>query len=108
MALQFYIYNKQTYGDICQRQTNKCHSAKSRAAAEIVPNPNNGNFTLRCPDNEPFTYTVYDSRGSIIFNGKSIPASSIVLMELPYLTKGIYNFVITTNKIVVSLKFNIN
>jgi len=34
MTLPFYMYNKKSYGDTCQRQTNKCHSAKSRAAAE--------------------------------------------------------------------------
>jgi len=44
MTLPFYMYNKKSYGDTCQRQTNKCHSAKSRAAAEeLYPEVNNSN-----------------------------------------------------------------
>jgi hypothetical protein len=64
MALQFYIYNKQTYGDICQRQTNKCHSAKSRAAAE--------NYKLY--------YTLYDK----FMNGELTAADTVAIDTLAY------------------------
>ena len=54
MTLPFYMYNKKSYGDTCQRQTNKCHSAKSRAAAEDAYN------RLYIAEEKPFILTCED------------------------------------------------
>ena len=58
MALPFYIYNKQSYGDICQRQTNKCHSAKSRAAADVKPLGNIVSIDLQNVTNGIYNITI--------------------------------------------------
>lgn len=81
---------------------------ESYTAYQIVPNPNNGNFTLQCPNNEGFTYSVYDAKGSIVNYSKEAPNANIVALNLSNLSKGIYNLVITNaNYERVSLKFNI-
>ena len=81
---------------------------ESYTAYQIVPNPNNGNFTLQCPNNQGFSYSVYDAKGSIVNNGKEAPNANSVSLNLSNLSKGLYNLVITNDyNERVSLKFNI-
>ena len=78
MELIFYQHEKHLYGNVCQRQTDKCHSAMSRAAAV-----------------------------GIINNGKCKPMGNTVLLDLLNLSKGIYNLIINKENTFKSIKFNI-
>jgi hypothetical protein len=100
MALPFYIYNKQKYGDICQRQTNKCHSAKSRAAAE--------EFKLLCKSNTPLHCEITTVTGQIVIKETMIPNNGTIEFSKTNLTKGLYNLKIIDDKETVVLKIIIN
>jgi hypothetical protein len=83
-------------------------TSENYSTYQIVPNPNNGKFNLRCPDNEQFSYTIYDSKGSIINKGNAKSLGYIFSMDLPNLSNGIYNLIITNSTYQrVSVKFNI-
>jgi hypothetical protein len=74
----------------------------------LIPNPNNGLFSLFCPDDSIITLSVYDSKGRNLFEQIDSPNHAIITINMSNFSNGIYNLIITSGKNRHNLKFVIS
>lgn len=71
----------------------------------IYPNPNNGSFSIRMPDNDSFDLTVVDGNGKTVHSSRSFKGLTDLSLDL---SSGIYLVSITRNGEVLGTKrFNV-
>jgi hypothetical protein len=74
---------------------------------KVIPNPNNGTFSLLCPDNSNISLAIYDNKGTKVYDHFIKPSQSVLNIDLGNTSKGLYNLVITTEKTRQNIKFAI-
>jgi hypothetical protein len=74
---------------------------------KIIPNPNNGLFSLYCPDNSGLLIQIYDNTGIKVFEINSKPSQSVVEFNLGTCANGVYNLTITTEISRQNIRFTI-
>jgi hypothetical protein len=72
---------------------------------KLIPNPNNGLFSLFCSEDLAITLKVYDSKGRNVFEQFASPNQGVLNINLTHFSNGIYNMVITNEKNNVNLRF---
>jgi hypothetical protein len=72
---------------------------------KVIPNPNNGTFSLLCPDNSNIMVKIYDSKGAKVFEQSANPSQHILNIDIDNSSHGIYNLLITTESKNYSIKF---
>jgi hypothetical protein len=90
-----------------QQNQVKENAISSNLEYKVIPNPNNGSFSLLCPDDSNITIIIYDSKGGKVYELVAKPSQSIVNIDLDNSASGIYNMIITAEKIRNSIKFAI-
>jgi len=74
---------------------------------KVFPNPNNGTFSLLCPDNSNISLAIYDNKGTNVYDHFIKPSQSILNIDLGNSPKGLYNLVITTENTRQNIKIAI-
>lgn len=86
---------------------NPVSDANLNMSYKVIPNPNNGTFSLLCPDNSNISLTIYDNKGTKVYDHFIKPSQSVLNIDLGNTSKGLYNLVITTEKTRQNIKFAI-
>jgi hypothetical protein len=76
-------------------------------AYKLMPNPNNGAFQILCPNNDEIFLCIYDGKGNIILENKTIPNNNIVNIKLGKVSTGLYNLIINSGNSIISFKVSI-
>ena len=74
---------------------------------KVIPNPNNGIFSLTCPNNSNINIKIYDSKGAKVYEQSAMPNQHVVYIDLSSSLQGIYNMAITSNNDYFNIKFAI-
>lgn len=74
---------------------------------KVIPNPNNGEFSILCPDNSNINLKIYDNKGAKIFDQAARPNQNVITINLNNLSPGIYNLVIINAITIKNIKFAI-
>lgn len=117
----FYLVGKRTYyglpnnpdyelgaltGSICDSLTSIAENVQHDSKFKILPNPNDGNFTINfeLPQNRSGTFEIFDINGRKIFSQILPQWSTLQQINLPGISNGLYNCVITSGNERVSRK----
>jgi hypothetical protein len=74
-----------------QIQARFAMSSISEITYRIIPNPNNGVFSVITPDASQLEVIVHDSKGAIVYQGNLVPANNSCLIDLKTAPAGLFN-----------------
>ena len=75
---------------------------------KLVPNPNNGQFSVICPVDLLFNLAVYDSKGQRVIEQSTMPVNGTIHVDMTGFSPGIYNMILTGEVNRESFKFIIS
>lgn len=103
-SINLYIHNAPPFQDTtyCYGYTGlQDEPVKEKSKALVYPNPVGDKATIACPDGEVF-FTLYDISGRKIIAEKKIASNNVLQVSTTSISKGFYNFTITSNNTLIS------
>ena len=87
--------------------TDDCENIKDVAEITLFPNPNQGAFTIRVPRSSNGSLTLYNMLGQELYKSPFSALVERVMIDLPFLNKGIYNLYIEIDGNQILKKFTV-
>lgn len=110
----YYFFNWQVCDALCESKrtevkihTDDCENIQDLQDIVVFPNPNSGIFTLRVPKNKSGTLKVVNMLGQTVYENSFSAIVERVFVNIPSLSKGLYNLSVVINGKMVVKKFTI-
>jgi hypothetical protein len=110
----YYFFNWEVCDPICESQrsevkifTDVCENIQDLQDVVIFPNPNAGIFTIRVPKNQTGNLKVVNMLGQTVYENSFSAVVERVFVNIPSLSKGVYNLSVFINNKTVVRKFSI-
>ena len=110
----YYFFNWEVCDPICESQrsevkifTDVCENIQDLQDVVIFPNPNTGIFTIRVPKNQTGNLKVVNMLGQTVYENSFSAVVERVFVNIPSLSKGVYNLSVFINNKTVVRKFSI-
>jgi len=110
----YYFFNWQVCDALCESKrtevkihTDDCENIQDLQDIVVFPNPNSGIFTLRVPKNKSGTLKVVNMLGQTVYENSFSAIVERVFVNIPSLSKGLYNLSVVINDKMVVKKFTI-
>ena len=110
----YYFFNWEVCDPICESQrsevkifTDVCENIQDLQDVVIFPNPNAGIFTIRVPKNQTGNLKVVNMLGQTVYENSFSALVERVFVNIPSLSKGVYNLSVFINNKTVVRKFSI-
>jgi subtilisin family serine protease len=110
----YYFFNWKVCDPICESQrsevkifTDVCENIQDLQDVVIFPNPNTGIFTIRVPKNQTGNLKVVNMLGQTVYENSFSAVVERVFVNIPSLSKGVYNLSVFINNNTVVRKFSI-
>jgi PKD repeat protein len=110
----YYFFNWEVCDPICESQrsevkifTDVCENIQDLQDVVIFPNPNTGIFTIRVPKNQTGNLKVVNMLGQTVYENSFSALVERVFVNIPSLSKGVYNLSVFINNKTVVRKFSI-
>ena len=110
----YYFFNWEVCDPICESQrsevkifTDVCENIQDLQDVVIFPNPNAGIFTIRVPKNQTGNLKVVNMLGQTVYENSFSALVERVFVNIPSLSKGVYNLSVFINNNTVVRKFSI-
>ena len=110
----YYFFNWKVCDPICESQrsevkifTDVCENIQDLQDVVIFPNPNAGIFTIRVPKNQTGNLKVVNMLGQTVYENSFSALVERVFVNIPSLSKGVYNLSVFINNNTVVRKFSI-
>ena len=110
----YYFFNWKVCDPICESQrsevkifTDVCENIQDLQDVVIFPNPNTGIFTIRVPKNQTGNLKVVNMLGQTVYENSFSAVVERVFVNIPSLSKGVYNLSVFINNKTVVRKFSI-
>ena len=110
----YYFFNWKVCDPLCESQraevkilTDDCENIKDLQDIVIFPNPNSGIFTVRVPKNQTGSLKVVNMLGQTVYENSFSAIVERVFVNIPNLSKGVYNLYVLINNKTVVKKFSI-
>ena len=110
----YYFFNWEVCDPICESQrsevkifTDVCENIQDLQDVVIFPNPNTGIFTIRVPKNQTGNLKVVNMLGQTVYENSFSAIVERVFVNIPSLSKGVYNLSVFINNKTVVRKFSI-
>ena len=110
----YYFFNWKVCDPICESQrsevkifTDVCENIQDLQDVVIFPNPNTGIFTIRVPKNQTGNLKVVNMLGQTVYENSFSALVERVFVNIPSLSKGVYNLSVFINNKTVVRKFSI-
>ena len=93
-----------------QEQDKTKHLSKNNGITDykLIPNPNNGIFSLYCPVDSNVKLVVYDSKGQIVLQQFTKPNKSVISFDISSSANGMYQILISGPMGISTLRFIIS
>lgn len=110
----YYFFNWQVCDALCESRrtevkiyTDDCENIQDLQDIVVFPNPNLGIFTVRVPKNKSGTLKVVNMLGQTVYENSFSAIVERVFVNIPNLSKGLYNLSVVINNKTVVKKFTI-
>ena len=110
----YYFFNWQVCDALCESKrtevkiyTDDCENIQDLEDIVVFPNPNLGIFTVRVPKNKSGTLKVVNMLGQTVYENSFSAIVERVFVNIPNLSKGVYNLSVVINDKTVVKKFTI-
>ena len=110
----YYFFNWQVCDALCESKrtevkiyTDDCENIQDLQDIVVFPNPNSGIFTVRVPKNKSGTLKVVNMLGQTVYENSFSAIVERVFVNIPSLSKGLYNLSVVINGKMVVKKFTI-
>lgn len=110
----YYFFNWQVCDALCESKrtevkiyTDDCENIQDLQDIVVFPNPNSGIFTVRVPKNKSGTLKVVNMLGQTVYENSFSAIVERVFVNIPSLSKGLYNLSVVINDKMVVKKFTI-
>ena len=110
----YYFFNWEVCDPICESHrsevkifTDVCENIQDLQDVVIFPNPNAGIFTIRVPKNQTGNLKVVNMLGQTVYENSFSALVERVFVNIPSLSKGVYNLSVFINNKTVVRKFSI-
>ena len=110
----YYFFNWKVCDPVCESKrsevkifTDDCENIQDLQDIVVFPNPNSGIFTIRVPKNQYGSLMVVNMLGQIVYENSFSALVEKVFVNIPNLSKGIYNLSVIINNKTIIKKFTI-
>ena len=110
----YYFFNWIVCDPVCESKrsevkifTDDCENIQDLQDIVVFPNPNSGIFTIRVPKNQYGSLMVVNMLGQIVYENSFSAVVEKVFVNIPNLSKGIYNLSVIINNQTIIKKFTI-
>ena len=110
----YYFFNWIVCDPVCESKrsevkifTDDCENIQDLQDIVVFPNPNSGIFTIRVPKNQYGSLMVVNMLGQIVYENSFSAVVEKVFVNIPNLSKGIYNLSVIINNKTIIKKFTI-
>ena len=110
----YYFFNWKVCDPVCESKrsevkifTDDCENIQDLQDIVVFPNPNSGIFTIRVPKNQYGSLMVVNMLGQIVYENSFSALVEKVFVNIPNLSKGIYNLSVIINNQTIIKKFTI-
>ena len=110
----YYFFNWKVCDPVCESKrsevkifTDDCENIQDLQDIVVFPNPNSGIFTVRVPKNQYGRLMVVNMLGQIVYENSFSALVEKVFVNIPNLSKGIYNLSVIINNKTIIKKFTI-
>ena len=110
----YYFFNWKVCDPVCESKrsevkifTDDCENIQDLQDIVIFPNPNSGIFTVRVPKNQYGSLRVVNMFGQTVYENSFSAIVEKVFVNIPNLSKGVYNLSIIINNKTIIKKFTI-
>jgi len=110
----YYFFNWKVCDPVCESKrsevkifTDDCENIQDLQDIVIFPNPNSGIFTVRVPKNQYGSLRVVNMFGQTVYENSFSAIVEKVFVNIPNLSKGVYNLSIIINNNKIIKKFTI-
>jgi subtilisin family serine protease len=110
----YYFFNWKVCDPVCESKrsevkifTDDCENIQDLQDIVVFPNPNSGIFTIRVPKNQYGSLMVVNMLGQIVYENSFSAVVEKVFVNIPNLSKGIYNLSVIINNKTIIKKFTI-
>ncbi|MDB9990568.1 S8 family serine peptidase [Flavobacteriales bacterium] len=110
----YYFFNWIVCDPVCESKrsevkifTDDCENIQDLQDIVVFPNPNSGIFTIRVPKNQYGSLMVVNMLGQIVYENSFYAVVEKVFVNIPNLSKGIYNLSVIINNQTIIKKFTI-
>ena len=110
----YYFFNWIVCDPVCESKrsevkifTDDCENIQDLQDIVVFPNPNSGIFTIRVPKNQYGSLMVVNMLGQIVYENSFSALVEKVFVNIPNLSKGIYNLSVIINNKTIIKKFTI-
>ena len=110
----YYFFNWIVCDPVCESKrsevkifTDDCENIQDLQDIVVFPNPNSGIFTIRVPKNQYGSLMVVNMLGQIVYENSFSALVEKVFVNIPNLSKGIYNLSVIINNQTIIKKFTI-
>jgi subtilisin family serine protease len=110
----YYFFNWKVCDPVCESKrsevkifTDDCENIQDLQDIVVFPNPNSGIFTIRVPKNQYGSLMVVNMMGQIVYENSFSALVEKVFVNIPNLSKGIYNLSVIINNKTIIKKFTI-